>query len=96
MPRARWSPVLKNPLECWAVQLVNGRQHSVTAAPSLTACRVCGGISEGNPLFHLLWSGSGVVLFILHACELLGKDKAGVGTVHRGLGGCRELHGSES
>lgn len=54
------------------------------------------GISEGNPLFHLLWSGSGVVLFILHACELLGKDKAGVGTVHRGLGGCRELHGSES
>lgn len=62
---------------------------SVTAAPSLTACRMCGCISEGKPLFHLLWSGSGVVLFILDACESLGKDKADVGTVlRRGLRGC--------
>ena len=69
----------------------------ITAAPSLAACLVCGGISEGNPLFQLLWSGSGVVLFILHVCELLGKGKAGVGTVHRrGLGGCGEQRGSES
>lgn len=45
MLRARWCPVLKNPVECWAVQLVSGRQRSQSLLLHRSLLVVCVAVS---------------------------------------------------